>query len=72
MLYLCAQVHIAWFDREYIYIYMADRQPRNRLALEKLSRVAMLAMVHSILFKFDVYDCQNGDRTFLIKQIFLF
>ena len=21
MLYLCAQVHIAWFDREYIYIY---------------------------------------------------
>ena len=40
---------------------MADEQPRNRLAPEKLSRVAMLAMVHSILSKFDLYDCQNGD-----------
>ena len=24
MLYLCAQVHIAWFDREYIYIYKVN------------------------------------------------
>ena len=24
ILYLCAQVHTAWFDREYIYIYIYD------------------------------------------------
>ena len=23
-MYLCAQVHIAWFHREYIYIYIQD------------------------------------------------